>query len=439
MLPLNGTSARIELFGLIAGLCLMAVALRFDIDADAAVRYRMLQMLVDDHQISASKYSIVQPVAAVPLYVFGKLIGQPERMVQRFNLFVFALMLLVVYRRLSDRVETSVLRHWCLLMLAGSMFLHHIRMFFTEVFSAAAVVVGITWLLTGAPLAGSLALCLGVVNSPALLLALVFVTLKLAWDERKAWYLALPAVTLLAILLGAWMRRGSPLSTGYETEASFRTLMPYSGMPGFTYPFVLGVLSCLFSFGKGLLFFAPGLFLPAGTVEDQPLRRLHRLLLLFVAGMVVFYAKWSGWYGGWFWGPRYFLLASVPASLGIALCLRERNPSMTKQSLVLGVLLLSAWVGIDGAVFGLDRLSGIGTANNYALESLTWYVPEFSPLWYPFIEHRHLAARDLVVVAYCAIVVAVLALPLMGRLAARASAFTMENVRERLTRSRPDA
>ena len=93
------------------------------------------------------------------------------------------------------------------------------------------------------------------------------------------------------------------------------------------------------------------------------------------------------------------------------LCLREQDASPVKRLLVVGVLLLSTWVGIDGAVFGIDALARIGTANNYALESLTWYVPEFSPLWYPFIEHRHLAARDLAVVAYSVIVAAYLALP----------------------------
>jgi hypothetical protein len=422
MWPLSGQGARIELFGLIAGLCLMAGVLRFDIDADGAVRYRMLQMLVDEHQISASKYSIVQPVAALPLYVLGKLVGQPLRLVARFNLCVFSLMLLVVYRRLSARTETSVLRHWCLLMLACSMYLYHLRMFFTEVLSAAAVVVGLTCLVTDAPLAGSFALCLAVINSPTLLPALALVALKLAWDKRKPWYLVLPAVSVLAILLDAWIRRGSPLSTGYETELSFKTIMPYSGSPGFTYPFVLGVLSCLFSFGKGLLFFAPGLFLLPATIEEEPLRRLYGLLLLFVAGMVGLYAKWSGWYGGWFWGPRYFLLASVPASLAIALCLRERNASALKNFLVLCALVLSAWVGIDGAVFGLDGLSGIGTANNYALEGLTWYVPEFSPLWHPFIDHRHLAPRDLIVVAYCVIVAVLFAIPLIRRLGTQAYA-----------------
>ena len=40
----------------------------------------------------------------------------------------------------------------------------------------------------------------------------------------------------------------------------FRTALPYSGQPGFSYPFFFGVLSVLFAFGRGLVFFAPGLF-----------------------------------------------------------------------------------------------------------------------------------------------------------------------------------
>ena len=83
-------------------------------------------------------------------------------------------------------------------------------------------------------------------------------------------------------------------------------------------------------------------------------------------------------------------------------------------------LMQMLWVGIEGAGLGLEGLAKIATPNNDALESLTWYVPEFSPLWDPFIEHRH-GARDLSVVAYCAIV-SCLALPLLRRLGRRLSA-----------------
>src|SRR5262249_55819704 len=141
------------------------------------------------------------------------------------------------------------------------------------------------------------------------------------------------------------IRRGNPLASNYED--------------GFSEPFLIGLLSILFSFGKGLLFFAPGLLLPlrgalAGLAEGT--RRLlattHLLWVAFLGGLVLVYARWWAWYGGWFWGPRFFLIASLPACLALALRLRPaRRPALLGDLATLGVLALSVWVGIDGAVY----------------------------------------------------------------------------------------
>jgi len=144
--------------------------------------------------------------------------------------------------------------------------------------------------------------------------------------------------------------------------------------------------------------------------------RLQGALLTFVAGMVLAYAKWWAWYGGFFWGPRFFLLASVPASLALALQLQEPDRPVSKNVLLLGVLVLSAWVGIEGAIFGQDGLERIGAVNNYALESLVWYVPEFSPLWYPLIAHRRVLRRDMFIVGYNVVVTAWLIAPVLEQL-----------------------
>src|SRR5262245_47784318 len=126
---------RLELLAVIAGVLLMSVALRFDIDGDGAARFGMMQALVDHHPLPAGKYSLVQPIAAAPLYILGNIVGQPLRLVQRFNLLVFAGMLFVIYRRLAPRTEGRLLGRWLLVMMACSMFLHHVRTFYTEVFS----------------------------------------------------------------------------------------------------------------------------------------------------------------------------------------------------------------------------------------------------------------------------------------------------------------
>ena len=56
---------------------------------------------------------------------------------------------------------------------------------------------------------------------------------------------------------------------------------PLLGLIGFSYPLVFGVLSIGLSFGKGLLFFMPGLLLPL----TGPLREVRWAFLVYLAGI----------------------------------------------------------------------------------------------------------------------------------------------------------
>lgn len=187
-----------------------------------------------------------------------------------------------------------------------------------------------------------------------------------------------------------YLKYHSPLPSIYlsDSEKGYKTILPYSGLSGFSYPFHLGFLSIIFSFGKGLLWFVPSLMLF--------LRRDIRcaldscgvemtICMGFVAGLIICYAKWWAWYGGDFWGPRFFLFACVPASVLVASSISSWN-SISKESrvLVLYCLFLSTWGSIQGYLFG-QRDLGICPQNQYALESLCWYVPEFSPLLRQFV------------------------------------------------------
>jgi hypothetical protein len=53
---------------------------------------------------------------------------------------------------------------------------------------------------------------------------------------------------------------------------------------------------------------------------------------------------------------------------------------------------------------------------------LCLYVPEFSPLWQPFLKPPALTANDWKVAIYCAVVFTVLAAPLVARIARQAGA-----------------
>src|SRR5437660_6092548 len=124
--------------------------------------------------------------------------------------------------------------------------------------------------------------------------------------------------------------------------------MPYSGRPGFSYPFFFGLLSILFSFGDGLLFYVPGLLLPIRKTlskwpQDQKINlyQVYTLWICFVAGLILVYSSWWNWSGSVFWGPRFFLFACIPASFALPVCLMRYNEAS------LGVSLLTL------AVFGL--------------------------------------------------------------------------------------
>src|SRR5206468_4886727 len=153
------------------------------------------------------------------------------------------------------------------------------------------------------------------------LVGLLFVAIKKVVDSRRLRHVVPVVAAVLLLGIESWVRRGSPLVSGYDGNAGAQTVLPYSGRPGFSYPLFFGVLSILLSFGKGLLFFAPGLLLPvAADAADVParLRQCYQYCLLFLVGLVIAYAKWWAWYGGFFWGPRFLLFASFPASLAMA-------------------------------------------------------------------------------------------------------------------------
>ncbi|HLZ59448.1 MAG TPA: hypothetical protein VKR06_21085 [Ktedonosporobacter sp.] len=212
--------------------------------------------------------------------------------------------------------------------------------------------------------------------------------------------------------------------TGYANDAGYHTVMPYSGQPGFSYPFFLGLLSILFSFGKGLIFFVPGLLLPVRSVllkmqqeKKLELYRAYGLWLCFIIGLILVYARWWSWYGGTFWGPRFFLIASIPASFAIALRLQNnREASLLTNLFTLFVFALSGWVGISGAVFTQSTDIPLCGNHNYALEAFCHYVPEFSVLWHPFVVHQYLDPHQIKYVLYCLVVLVYLATPLVVRI-----------------------
>src|SRR6185369_17960113 len=109
--------------------------------------------------------------------------------------------------------------------------------------------------------------------------------------QRKRLRDVLPLLATIALVLAEnWIRRGSPFSQGYDDNHGVQTIMPYSGLPGFSYPFFFGLLGILLSFGKGLIFYTPGMFLPVrralSMLRETARQQTYMLYLLWLSFVV---------------------------------------------------------------------------------------------------------------------------------------------------------
>ena len=388
------------------GALVLLFVLPHEIIGDGRARYLALAQLIEWHEIPITAYSMVGPLVSAPLYFIGTAFLGPEWWCARFNTIVFLIGLWMMARLLRDRIPERVRVSFLLLLMACSMFPNHLQGYYAEAFTAMFVGVGLLAVDVGYAAAGWTAAVVGVVNTPATIVGLGAASGVQSWKTRRLRHLLPVIAAAAAILLESWIRRGSPFVTGYEGNHGDITALTYSGRPGFSYPLFFGVLSILFSFGKGLVFYAPGLLLRVKKAGG-----FFVLWVAFLAGLVAIYAKWWAWFGGLFWGPRFFVVASLPASLAIAMWLaRARELTPGRRVLLFTVLTLSAWVAIDGAVFGFAGLGACRDPNN---EWLCLYVPEFSALWRPFVEWTRPSANRVGVAVYVVVVYVWLAWPML--------------------------
>ena len=420
LLP-NGTfRAVFETVLIVAGLLAICFSLPHHILGDGTIRFQAISLLLEHGKVSTMPYSMVGPAFSIPFWLLGKLSMTPEWWISRYNLFVFAAGLLVLYFLLRNRIDRGLIRTFFLILIVASMFANHLLDYYGEVFTAMLVTVGIVLFMTGRARSGWSIAVLGVINTPASIVGLGCVVLKRALDNKRWRYILAFGAACGLILLEYRIRLGSFSLGGYGNYVHpAHTVMPYSGEPGFSYPFFFGLLSILFSFGKGLFFFAPGLLLPVRGLISRirasskiELYAMYLLWISFLVGLVLVYSQWWAWYGGVSWGPRFFLFASIPASFALALRLHYRSSSLFVNVLTTAVFCYSLWVGIDGALFDQQGLS-ICTANAYALEFVCHYTLEYSVLWRPFVAHESITIQQIPYLAYSLIVFLYLALPLL--------------------------
>jgi hypothetical protein len=407
----------IEIMFLVVGWMLLLFLVPHHIGGDGPYRYQAIETLIEHGHLSPVKYSMIGPLFSAPLYLLGKWIGTTEWWVARFNTIFFGLGTLLIYQLLQNSISSRLLRRFFLLTMLASMMSPELLGYGAEAFNVVSVVAGLAAWITGRWVLGSVLLSVGVANTPGTIIGLALA--MLVWALREKRFRAATPVLFAVLIWGAenWLRHGSPLITGYDLELSGRLpgehpMLPYSAHKGFTYPLFFGLLSYLFSFGKGLLFFAPALFLPlrSGTISPAT-RNLYRYCMMYLLGLAVTYAQWWAWFGGMSWGPRFLVFASFPASLVLAARLNGIDASLINDTLTALALVLCFWVGFSGITFGMEGQQ-VCAANNFINEPYCWYVPEWSVLWHPFVQRRALSFAEWAVALFYMLVLLYFLIPL---------------------------
>ena len=364
-----------------AALILLFAVVPHGIYGDGYVRFVKLDELLRHGTLATERYSYIGPLFASPLWVFGD-----TRLwwAARFNVLVLAAGVAAAAWAMRKAATPDERATGILLIAATGVMPNATLDFYGELFSAVMVGTGLLIVTLRGSSLGWIPVVLGVANMPASGAGLLLVAL---WRFRtsRRWDGFIATALAAALILGEnTIVRGSPLDGGYFRDRGVITVMPYSGMPGFSYPFIFGAFSLLFSFGKGLLFFAPGLLLVARARRARPeLAPFFDLSIAFLTGLVLVFSQWWAWYGGWKWGPRFLLFASYPSSLALAVALQAPAPP-ARMFVAIALACWTVWVGVSGVVFDLDGLDTC-IANGYAMEHLCWYVPDFSPLLRPLV------------------------------------------------------
>ncbi len=399
------------------------------ITGDGQIRFESLTELIEHKDLHRgdkkrpNEYSMVGPIFSAPLYLLGHKFESPEWWCVRFNFVVLLFSLADLTRILFRTVNGVTLCRFLLLLALATMFPRHQADYYGEVFTACFAAIGLALIATRDSLQGWFWLILATVNTPGTGLGLVLVACLWAWQNRRGRYLLAPVIAVGLIGFEAWIRRGNPALTGYEQVGGHGGIfLPYSDRDWFHHPFLFGLICVVFSMGKGILWFHPGIissFSDYSRQEESPVRRVWLLWLVYLVGVVLLYSKWWCWWGGWFWGPRFFLFAGFPASLALAMRLNTIQQNSTFANLfLLFALVLSFWVGVNGLVFNQANLS-IFLEKHTAHQAYIWHVPEFSVLWFPFVDPKQLTEMDKWTLGFYGCACLMVAMPVIVELCRR--------------------
>lgn len=218
-----------------------------------------------------------------------------------------------------------------------------------------------------------------------------------ALPPLRRWRALVPAVLVAgsfvaAALLYNHARTGSWWGSGYGRQGT---------LDAFRTPLWVGLYGLVLSSGKGILWFAPVVFLaPAGFVAWwRQERALAAGVLLGVISTFLLYAGFEHWAGDGSWGPRYVvpLLPLLVAAVGARLA----QPSPARRRLlwalvaVLGVTGAAVQLGGVAIYFGAQmREAGDYPYSRSLADPRFMNESHWNPYFSPILAHWRMLARN---------------------------------------------
>ncbi len=172
----------------------------------------------------------------------------------------------------------------------------------------------------------------------------------------------------------------------YNYERFGALFVPSSTHAGFTTPLLIGIWATLFSPGRGILIFAPLLWILPLSFSVQWRRKQERAVFLFVIVCcslhMLIHCLYRDWHGGSCWGPRYyvpvfallmpFVVRSTEAFRASGGC------RLAKRISIIALVFFSILIQIVGITTEGKTVGATKSKTNEVPFSKQVYYPEYS-------------------------------------------------------------
>lgn len=241
------------------------------------------------------------------------------------------------------------------------------------------------------------------VSAKASMLPLALLALSALGRARPArWLVPLGGIALAAAGHLAYnvARFGNPFESGYGAQAS---------AAAFSTPLLVGLYGLLLSSGKGVLWFAPAVWLaPAGLAEMVRVRphsgeprhgvparhAAWAAAAVWAAGLVQF-GTFQHWAGDGSWGPRYLVPMLPLAFLPVAFALTVATRARRRLAWALGLAGLVVTLGGVGIHYGAEMRAVGDYPYTRALDDPHFMeASHFNPRFSPIVVHWAMLADN---------------------------------------------